>query len=197
MANFDYKGNVKCVNNNKSWIELSFINYTGVLQDDIESISVAGPGGLITDDIEEFVIYEDEKYLFYQVEGVPEIGSYAFSVTIGGETVEDTDEQLVNRDIPSADTDAMTPSEGSSVPPGTVMFTWEAVPDPGYAIYYGIQIRDFNGDYLVNERYVEGFQYNVELSSGTYSWQVITMDGNSWVTTNNRSHGNWINFSVE
>jgi len=197
MANFNYTPNVKCVNGIDTWIELDFTNYVGDLVADITAISVTGPSGVIVNDINNFIYYPETQYIMYIIEDqVPEIGTYDFSVTIDGETVVDTDEQSVNRTIAIVDTQTMVPASDSTTQTSTT-FTWDAVADPGYTVYYGIQIRNLAGDYIANVRYIGDFQYNINLDPGQYRWQVITMDGIDWKSSNNRSHGNWVWFTIE
>ncbi len=196
MADFTYTANVKCVNGVDTWIELSFTNYSGTLGSDITAISITGPSGLITDDLNDFTIYEDTNYLWYGVDAaVPELGTYTFSVTIAGEAVGGTDDQTVNRTVPTVDSQTMIPAPGSSVPTDTT-FEWTAVADPGYTVYYGIQIKDNAGDLVTNERYIGNFEYDINLPSGDYTWQIIVMDAVDWKTNNNRTHGNWEAFTV-
>lgn len=197
MANFNYQGNIKYVDGKDTWVELSFYDYVGTLQDDIESISVTGPSGLITDSKSDFKFYEDYNYIcFILFNQTLELGDYSFSVTISGETVEDSHTQSVNRDMPKVSTDNMIPSSGSSVA-SPVDFSWDAVPDPGYSIYYGVQVREADSiNYHVNDRTITGTTYNAVLAAGSYEWQVIVMDADTWDLINNRSNSGWVPFSV-
>lgn len=196
MASFTYSANVKCVNGTDTWVEFLFRNYTGTLSTDITAISVTGPSGVIADQKTDFTFYDDMNYVMYFTgDNAPEIGSYTFSVTIGGETVQANDSQIVNRTLPVVDPATMVPAPGSTVPTDTT-FTWSAVADQGYDIYYGIQIRDNNGNYVANVRYVGNFDYDINLPAGDYTWQIICMDGVDWVDTNNRTHNNWQSFTI-
>jgi len=195
MANFNYTISIKCVNGVDTWVEFNFKNYIGDLSTDITNITVTGPSGFTASLLSNFVFRDDKQYILRQFNGIsPPLGSYTFSITIGGETVEYVETQTINRSIPAVDTQTMFPSAGAIVPTSTT-FTWDEVADPGYDIYYGIQIYDQN-DYVVNERYVGNFNYNVNLVPGNYTWQVITMDGMDWNSSNNRTHGNWVNFTI-
>ena len=129
---------------------------------------------------------------------MPELGTYNFSVTINGETVEKSDDQDINRLIPAVDTTSMIPFEGDSIQTTTPFtFTWGvAGVDLAYTVYYGIQIRDQFGNYVVNSRYINDFTYTTDLSPGDYRWQVITVDGPIWSSVNNRINDNWINFTI-
>jgi len=196
MADFNYVANVKCVNGNESWVEVYFPNYIGVVEDDITAISFTGPSGLITNDKADLDFYENLKYIIYRSVGTPpELGTYTFSVTIGGETLEKTDEQTIIRTLPIVDNNVSTPAPGASSTTDTT-FTWEAVSDPGFDVYYGIQIVDESDNYIANMRYIGDFQYAINLVPGNYSWQVIVMDGIDWSNTNNRTHGNWSSFTI-
>ena len=181
---------------NKTWIEMVFNNYDGVLGTDITAVELTGPSGLITNDLADFFIYEEYNHILYEVgDAVPELGTYNFSVTIGGETVTGTDVQTINRTLPLVDMNVTTPESGASIATDTT-FTWTAVTDPGFDIFYGIQIRTAANDFVVNVRYIGDFQYDVNLTPGDYKWQVIVMDGIDWSATNNRTHNYWGTFTV-
>jgi len=196
MANFNYVANVKCVNGTNTWVEAVFPLYNGVLENDITAISVTGPSGLITDDKADFIFFEDMNHALCEIVGqVPELGTYTFSITIGGETIVLTDVQSINRTLPVVDMSVTTPAPGTSVTTDTT-FTWSAVPDPGFPVYYGIQIITEAEVYVTNVRYVGDFSYAVNLPVGNYKWQVIVMDGIDWKTTNNRTHNNWNTFTI-
>ncbi len=195
---FTYSANVKCINGVDTWLEFMFKGYTGTLSKDIESISVTGPKGLITNKLNTFHIYDDLDYLLYQIkDSMPNLGKYNFSVTINKTTVKHTDEQIVNRKNPIVNKQTLIPAPDSIVPVNTT-FEWGVIPDPGYNIYYGIQIRDDKGNYVVNQRYITNFKYNISLEAGDYTWQIIIVDGNgSWKSVNNRTHGNWESFTIK
>ncbi len=196
MADFTYTANVKCVNGADRWLELVFTNYSGVLGDDITAISITGPSGLITNSLGDFTITEETHFLWFSTEDViPELGTYNFSVTIAGETVLGSDEQTINRTLPVVSPATMIPVPESSVPTDTT-FEWDAVADPGYDVYYGIQIRDSLGEYVCNVRYVGEFSYDINLPAGDYRWQIIVMDGVGWKENNNRTHRPWQNFTI-
>jgi len=196
MADFTYTANVKCVNGTDRWLELLFTNYAGVLADDITEITVTGPSGLITNNINDFEIFEDTDFMWFATPAlVPELGTYNFSVTIGGETVLGSDEQTVNRSLDSVSPATMVPVPDSSVPTDTT-FEWGAIADPGFPVYYGIQIRNAGGEYVANVRYVGDFTYDINLPAGNYTWQIIVMDGVGWKENNNRTHGPWQNFTI-
>jgi len=193
---FTYSANVKCINAADTWIEFMFTDYVGTLSEDIEAISIIGPSGLITDNLNDFRVYDGIYYLLYQMNSVPELGVYTLSATIGGETVENTDTQTINRTVPIVDDQTIIPAPDDAVPVDT-KFEWTAVADPGYDVYYGIQIRDESGNYVVNYRWVDNFEYNVTLDPGNYTWQIIVVDGSgTWVSVDNRTHGNWNSFSI-
>lgn len=196
MANFNYTANVKCVNGEDTWIEVIFPGYVGTLETDITSMTLTGPSGLISNNKADFLFYESMNHILYLVDTVaPEIGDYTFSITIGGETIDKTDTQTINRSLPFVDNSVSTPLPGASTATDTV-FSWIAVPDPGFDVFYGIQIRDNADNYISNVRYIGDFQYTVNLSPGNYTWQVIVMDGMDWSNTNNRTHGNWSSFTI-
>jgi len=196
MANFNYNANVKCVNGEDTWIEVHFTGYLGDLETDITAITLTGPSGLISNTKADFTFYESIKHIIYYVDNVsPELGTYTFSITIGGETLDKSDEQTINRTIPAVDNNVSTPAPGTSSSTDTT-FTWQAIPDPGYNVFYGIQIKDESGVYLANVRYIGDYQYAINLIPGNYTWQVIVMDGVDWSNTNNRTHNNWSSFTI-
>jgi len=196
MANFNFTPNVKCVNGTDTWIEAYFPNYVGTLGTDVTAFSITGPSGLITNNKNDIEFFEDMNYILYREElSEPEFGTYEISITIGGETLTLTDEQIINRTLPVVNNLTLSPGidETSTT---DIIFTWDAIPDPGFPVYYGIQIVSDSGEYIVNVRYIGDFQYAVNLLPGNYSWQIIVMDGIDWSNTNNRTHGNWENFTI-
>ena len=196
MANFNYTANVKCVNGTTTWIEIIFPSYPGVIATDVEAISITGPSGLMTNDLADFYVYEDMNYILFEVlDVVPELGQYDFSVTINGETLLGSDTQTVNRTLPTINNLTISPGLDESTTTD-ITFTWEAVPDPGFTVYYGIQIKNIAGDFIANVRYIGNYQFDINLQPGDYIWQIIVMDGVDWTNTNNRTHGNWAEFTI-
>lgn len=197
MSDFTLRANVVCVDGQHTWFTLSFPNYTGTLSTDITSISLSGPSGLITNKISDFSFYDDMNQLFMnQHNQAPELGTYTFSVTIDGVTKEVYDTQSVNRYIPPVSKDSMIVSEDSTSEL-SVTFSWDAIPDPGYTTYYGIQVREPGTmNYHVNQRYLTETVYEATLDPGDYEWQIIVIDSNTWEEINNRSNGGWESFVI-
>ena len=197
MANFDYIASVKCVNGVDTWIEFLFPNYVGILANDIEAINIKSPSVTLTNDINDFDIWEDENDVLYQIIGdVPELGTYIFHVTIDKEEVMKEDWQTVNRTLPLVLSEGRLPAASAIVSAGNINFEWDTVTHQIYDTYYGIQVRNSLGEYVVNERHVPGYTNSEVLSAGNYTWQVMVMDGINWKYNNNRTHGNWHDFTV-
>ena len=194
---FDYIASVKCVNGVDTWIEFLFPGYVGVLADDIEAINIKSPSVTLTNDLNDFEIWEEMKDINFKMEGqVPELGTYIFHVTIDKVEIMKEDWQTVNRTLPLVNSEGRFPMANAIVSAGNVNFGWDPVESRLFDMYYGIQVRNSVNQWIINERYLPGFTYNAVLSAGVYTWQVIVMDGINWKYNNNRTHGGWHTFTV-
>lgn len=171
-------------------------DYSGDSFADVETISIRGPDGFLKLAKEEFdfsPIVGDQYFL--SVPGAPAIGTYNFSVQIGGviEHYETTQGDILK--IPLPPINSLVPHENDIYPSGMIKFSWYRIKG---AWYYAIDVRDADkkglGSFNYGNLNINNLHY--ELTPGEYEWRVVIMDGMDWKTINNRSHTNWVKFTV-
>ncbi len=172
-------------------------DYSGDSFADVETISIRGPNGLLNYSKEEFDFSPNvaDQY-FLSVTGTPAVGTYNFSVKIGGvrEHYETTQEDILK--IPLPPMDSLVPHKNDIYPSGMVKFSWYRVKG---AWYYAIDIRDADKKSVVGAfTYCKLNTNNIhyELTPGEYEWRLVIMDGVEWRTINNRAHTKWVKFTV-
>jgi len=194
----DIRASVKSVNLEgvvKTYFEIYVLDSTGTLPDVVDSIQITGPSGVLPHNKVDFAWRDDaivSTQFFLDVEGAPEAGLYTFSLTIGGDTQEDTDTQESPSSIPAANITGPT----GQVAAGDIDFTWDPVTYAGDK-YYGIRIKTAGGTTIVNSpRLLDDLLHTENLSVGNYQFIVIVQDSSNWQSVNNRSMTAWSPFEV-
>ena len=174
--------------------------FTGNLPEDIDSISVTGPKGDLTLEKSDFSYYPQFRDFWISIPGSPAIGTYTFTVTSGDKTGSATDTQTALKTIPIPDTGTFSPSQGKEITCKMPSFTWNAV-EAGIPLYYRLEIMDMHNNSIYRTSYVENM-LSIRLPPDllkvgqAYRWRVRAVDGTNWITLNNRSHSQWLHFSV-
>ncbi len=173
----------------RTYFEIFIHEYVGTLPDDVGSIEITGPSGVLPYSKEDFSWNNNiavSNQFFLSVSGAPEEGLYTFSLTIGADVQENTDTQGAILDIPVPTLIGPT----GQVAEGDIDFTWEAVTYAGDKCY-GIQIYDVGGNLIINRnRVLDSLSHEENLSVGDYTWRVVVEDAPSvdWPQANNRSN---------
>jgi len=177
-------------------------DFTGILPDDIDTVTVEGPSGPLPLTKNDFDYEEQWTDFFTTLDGAPEVGTYTFTVTSGTAVATATDVQGPILDIPLIDQAGMTPMEGEIVSSATPTFCWPAVSLPGITLYYRLQILDLAGNEVYSSARVEGMLCHT-VPSGflipgrTYKWRVRVTDASDWIAVNNRAHSDWFEVAME
>jgi CubicO group peptidase (beta-lactamase class C family) len=174
--------------------------FTGNLPDDIDTITVTGPSGDLPISKDDFTYIPQFKDFWIRMPGSPEIGTYTFTVTSGKKSGSSTDTQSVLRTIPLPDTSTFKPAKGETLTCKSPTFSWSGA-DGGMPLYYRIEVKDIKGNRVYSTNYVRDM-LSIRLPPDllgvgqTYSWRVRIVDGANWITLNNRTHSQWLPFSV-
>lgn len=205
VSNIRIKGAIHCVhepdNSTKTHIDIVIgKGFTGTLPDDIYSITVTGPNGDLPISKDDFIYIAQLKDFWIRIPGAPEIGIYAFTVTSNNGNGSATDTQSVIRAIPIPNTRTFSPAEGEALTRKMPSFSWTAV-DAEKPLFYRLEIKDMGDKHIYRTNYVEDM-LSIRLPPDllkvgqTYRWRVRIADGANWITLNNRSHSQWLPFSV-
>jgi len=186
----------------KTWYDLYIHDYpeTVSLPDDVESLIITGPDGVVVDGKDQ-IPYEGGGDFFTEVNGPPQIGTYTFSVTIGGTTKTYADVQVVNRFIPTPEATQFSVESDAVINVKTPTFTWDPVSVDGVQLYYRLQIRDADGQYVhTTPRTLGMTSYTLPegvLNPDTqYQYRVRVSDADDWLYVQNRAHSGWQDFST-
>lgn len=172
-------------------------NFKGKLPEEIDSISVSGPSGILDLSKEDFNYNSQWRSFWVSLPGAPATGKYIFKVTSGGLSGVATDIQLVNRVIPLPDTNQFHPTLTEENICSTSTFSWPLTPAE-VPLYYRLEINDRTQNVYRTEYIREMNSLRVprgKLDPGVeYRWRVRVADGSNWLTLNNRSQSRWIKF---
>ncbi|MBU1744486.1 MAG: dockerin type I repeat-containing protein [Proteobacteria bacterium] len=181
-------------------------DFTGMLPDNIASIAVTGPGGLVPGDLS-----FSGRIFSKQITGSPALGLYTFtaisSEATGSQTATATDAQTVNRAIPFADPTKFSPADGTVISTKTPTFSWQQISYSETTVYYRLEIRDVatNTQLYLSPRRSNMSSFTIPAKVGdanllqpglSYKWRVRTSDSDSWVGEMNRSNSAWVNFTT-
>jgi len=175
-------------------------DFKGNLPDDIESITVYGPEGKLPITKDDFIYYPQYRAFWISIPGAPSIGTYTFTVTSGSISASATDTQTVLTKIPIPNTSTFSPADGRTLTCISPVFSWDAVAAE-IPIFYRLEINDMQDNRVFASSYTQSM-YSIrpptdQLKAGaTYRWRVRAVDGANWITLNNRSHSQWLHFSV-
>ena len=165
-------------------------DFSGTLPDDIDSITITGPGGVLPYSKENFSYLSQWKDFALYIDGSPTTGEYIFTVTSGAQNSISSDTQSVVRIIPNVDTNS--PADSATLKTLTPTFSWQLLDFSESPIYYRLKIYDKN-DYRIftSPRTLDLSSLTIPagiLSHGqTYTWRVQATDGDEWLEVQNRS----------
>jgi len=176
-------------------------NFTGILPDDIDSITITGPSGDLPIGKDDFVYLPHFRDFWISIPGSPEIGTYTFTVTSGKRSGSATDIQSMVRSIPIPDVNNVSPNEGARLRSTTPTFSWDPV-KAGIPVYYRLEIYKQRGGRVYSTgRIKDMLSHTIPdeiLRPGqVYRWRIRVTDSGSWVKTQNRSHSEWRSFTIE
>jgi imidazolonepropionase-like amidohydrolase len=176
-------------------------SFDGKLPDDIESITITGPEGVLPVQKDDFSFWPSANDFYIVVPGSPKVGTYKFTVTSGNRMGSTIDEQLIIRPIPVPNFNTLSPAEGEILDLKTPTFSWEAVTYFDTPIYYLFQIYDSTGE----EVYRRGRTQNMTVHTvpagilkpgEIYHWRIRISDSGHWMEEQNRSRTKRLSFRM-
>lgn len=172
--------------------------FSGILPDDIDTITVTGPEGTLPLHKEDFKYDRSFQEFYIRIPGSPKIGKYTFTVTSGEKVGSTTDSQSVLRTIPIPDTATFTSSTGDTL--HSPVFSWGALQTKA-PVYYRLVINELNGKRVYSTRRVKGMlshtvPHGVLQPGQNYHWQIRAVDHGNWKNIQNRSHSQWQSFTM-
>ena len=174
-------------------------SFSGQLPDDIDSITVIGPNGDLSIGKDDFNYNPQWKAFWVVRPGFPEIGKYTFKLVSGNSFGSATDTQSAIKTIPIPDKSKFKPTKVENDSCRTPTFSYPSINEPN-PLYYQLQIRDLNHKHIYRTDYVRDMSSvrippDILKPGMTYQWRVRVADGPDWITLNNLSQSQWVNFS--
>lgn len=176
-------------------------SFSGKLPDEIETITITGPDGVLPFQKEDFTFWPSANDFYIVVPGSPKVGSYKFTVTSGNRKGTAIDKQSVIRPIPVADISTFSPAEGETLHLKTPTFSWGPVTYFDAPIYYLFQIYDSAGEQVYRKDRTQNMTSHTIpagiLKPGeTYRWRIRISDSGHWMEEQNRSHSKRLSFRM-
>lgn len=176
-------------------------SFDGKLPDDIDSITVTGPQGVLPIQKDDFTFWPSANDFYAYVPGSPQVGAYKFTVTSGNRAGSAIDTQSITRPIPVPDISTLSPTEGATLDLKTPTFSWGAVKYFDAPIYYLFQIYDSTGEQVYRKGRTQNMTDHTVpagiLKPGkTYNWRVRISDSGHWMEEQNRSHTKKLSFRM-
>ncbi len=168
--------------------------------DDIDSIVVTGPNGLISSTMEDFNYIPRWRTFWTVKPDPPEVGSYTFEVTSGKNSGQATDDQWSVKKIPLPKTREFYPARGEAISCAPTTFSWNQSGND-VPLFYQVDVRDANRRHVYRSSYVREMK-SLRLPPGVldagnnYQWRIRAADGPDWISLNNRSESPWVSFST-
>jgi hypothetical protein len=157
-------------------------------------VTITGPSGTLPYTRGDFAVFGFGSFvsLYMTVPGEPAKGNYTFILGKGGVPLTTQDSQSTNIDIPNPDISTLSEQGGS--------FSWEAVSLPGVNLYYRLVIDDLSGKRVYNSNRELGMLShtipdNKLVQGQTYKWHVRVSDAADWISEQNRSNSEYVQFT--
>lgn len=166
-------------------------DFTGRLPDDIIKIQVTGPNGELPVTKSDFTYFPQLRDFHLEIPGLPDIGTYTFTLYTKDKTGLATDTQSANIKIPPVERKT-DPSNHDDILQGTTpTLSWKAVKAP-IPVYYRLDIIDQKGIRIHRTQCVKDMlSYTVPkgvLRPGqVYFWGIRVSDSDQWNQEQNRS----------
>jgi len=176
-------------------------SFTGKLPDDIETISVKGPQGVLPLSKEDFTFWPSADDFYVVLPGSPKVGTYTFTVSSGKREGSASDTQSSLVPIPVPDISTFSPADGEILRSKTPTFSWGGVIYFNNPVYYLFQIYDSEGEQVYRRGRSQGMTSHTVpagiLKPGeNYRWRIRVSDSGHWMEEQNRSHTNRLSFKM-
>ena len=176
-------------------------SFSGKLPDDIETISVKGPQGVLPIGKNDFTFWPNADDFYIVIPGSPKVGTYTFTVTSGNRSGSASDRQSYLLPIPIPDTSTFSPSDGEILKSKTPTFSWDSVVYFNNPVFYLFQIYDSQGEQVYRIGRRQGMTSHTVpagiLKAGeNYRWRIRVSDSGHWREEQNRAHTKRISFNM-
>ena len=176
-------------------------SFGGRLPDDIESITITGPEGVLPIRKEDFTFWSSANDFYIGVPGSPKVGTYKFTVTSGNRQGSAIDTQSIVRPIPVPDISTFSPPEGETLDLKTPTFSRGTVTYFDAPIYYLFQIYDSTGEEIYRRGRIQNMTSHTVpagiLKPGEkYRWRIRISDSGHWMEEQNRSETKKLSFKM-
>lgn len=176
-------------------------SFSGKLPDEIESITITGPDGVLPVRKDDFSFWPSANDFYIVVPGSPKVGTYKFTVSSGNRMGSAIDKQSIIRPIPVPDISTFSPAEGKILDLKTPTFSWGSVKYFDDPIYYLFQIYDSTGEQVYRKGRTQNMTTHTVpagiLKPGeTYRWRIRISDSGHWMEEQNRSHSKRLSFRM-
>jgi len=130
-----------------------------------------------------------------RVPGIPKSGLYTFEVTSGVKRGTGADILAEVRTIPLPDVEHFSPSSGSTLKPGSRLFSWKTL-ESEVPLFYRLEINKPYGRRVYTTGYIKNMHSHTVpdgvLKPGqAYRWRIRVTDNSNWNHIQNRSHSSW------
>ncbi|UCE50896.1 MAG: amidohydrolase family protein [Desulfobacterales bacterium] len=177
-------------------------DFPGNLPEDIDAITVTGPGGDLPISKDDFTYYPQFKDFWIGIPGSPDIGTYTFTVMAGQMkgTAKDTVSTL--RNIPIPDKFSLSPAQGQMLSVSSPSFKWQPVDYPFVPVYYQLVIWNPALTERIFESQIATDMHTITVPAGTlkpgrtYVWWVRVADSYNWSQTQNRTNSERITIQM-
>ena len=175
--------------------------FPGKLPEDIDTITVSGPGGVLPIGKDDFYYWEPANDFWIQIPGSPKEGTYKVTVTSANRHGSATDTQSIIRTIPVPDIKTLWPAEGETLTQQTPTFSWGEVQYLDTPMYYLFQIYNSAGEQVYRRGRTQKMTSHTVpagiLKPGeSYRWRVRISDSGHWQEEQNRSHTKKLSFRM-
>jgi len=176
-------------------------SFIGNLPEDIDSISVTGPNGILPIEKDDFNYNPKSRDFWLIRPGLPQLGKYTFKIVSGNFIGSASDTQSFVFTIPIPDISKLKPTLAETISCRTPAFSWASIIGSN-PLFYQLQIRDINRKYVYKTGYNKDM-LTVKIPPGllnpgmAYQWRIRVADGRDWITLNNRSQSRWVTFTMD
>jgi len=176
-------------------------SFPGKLPDDIETISVKGPQGVLPISKKDFTFWPESDDFYIVIPGSPKVGTYTFTVTNGDREGSASDRQISVLPMPIPDISTFSPADGEILRSKTPTFSWDRVVYFNNPVFYLFQIYDSEGEQVYRIGRRQGMTSRTVpagiLKPGeSYRWRIRVSDSGHWKEEQNRAHTRRITFKM-
>ena len=174
--------------------------FSGILPDDIKSISITGPDTAFNLTKNDFKYNPTWQAFWCILPGLPKLGTYTAIVARGQRQGQSTASYSRINTIDRPSTIDFKPGHRGNLRCTPPVFSWQPV-NSDISLFYQLEIRDSNRNHVYRTEYVHDM-FAVRLPPDilkpdqAYQWRIRVADGQNWRSLDNRSQSRWVSFST-